>query len=204
MKTLLMTFSLVFFTHSLTYSAELVFGKCLSVDSILVPQAMSDSLLLDLSNRRITDFQVYIQQVADKSLAERLRKKSMALAISIVDKYRLTKANKLKKRRIPRITLLTTSGKTKQLTLTHYLKRLYEGISQPSVKVVRYEVFYYANTIVNEKGSNCTFLYGGKIEGSSFKHIAKRCIKRTITVNATSDILLYLGELTLLESPNTN
>lgn len=204
MKTLLITFSLVFFTHSLTYSAELVFGKCLSVDSILVPQAMPDSLLLDLSNRRITDFQVYIQQVADKSLAERLRKKSMVLAISIVDKYRLTKANKLKKRRIPRITLLTTSGKTKQLTLTHYLKRLYEGISQPSVKVVGYEVFYYPNTIVNEKGSNCTFLYGGKIEGSSFKLLAKRCIKPTITVNATSDILLYLGELTLLESPNTN
>lgn len=169
-------------------------------DSTTLIKVNKDSLFLwDLARRRTDDFQQYVQQIADKSLSERLRKKSIALVNNLFSEVYIAKNGSLKKRS-PRILQQQANGKISYTTLNKYLKRLYKQNVDYQVKIVTTKVMYYTDYQLDTQGKYRAMVHYGECDEKHYQELQNVPIKTAVSPSTKGDIQVYLGDITMLHT----
>lgn len=154
----------------------------------------------DLTKRRVEDFQNYLQQVADKSLPERLRRKSLQLAKDLFD----TTA------RMPIVQISRRDGSKVGVPINTYLNRLYDLKQFPKVEITAYDVSHCSDYQKGKDGNyHATAFYYQDFKGYDASGTAiytsrdRKAIQTMAEPNARGEFTLYFGNITIVETlPN--
>lgn len=163
----------------------------------------------DLTKRRVEDFQNYLQQIADKSLPERLRRKSLQLAKDLFDTTAIDKNGK-RYLKMPIVQISRRDGSIVGVPINTYLDRLYDLKQFPKVEITAYDVSHCSDYQKGKDGNyHATAFYYQDFKGYDASGTAiytsrdRKAIQTMAEPNARGEFTLYFGNITIVETlPN--
>ncbi len=160
----------------------------------------------ELTKQRVNDLTHYIQQIGDKSLNDRLRQKSIKLAISLFDTLNYDeKGRKIVK--MPTVQVSRKDGTVENIPVKTYLNNLYKLPRFPKVEITSYDLSYCSDF---EKGADgnyhATAYYYQEFKGFDknekllYHSKDRKAIQVTEKPNAKGNFTILFGNIIVVET----
>lgn len=186
----------------------LIFLRCFA-PSLAKAQEPSPEQLKEfkaLTNNRVNDLQAYIRQIADKSLTERLRRKSIDMAIKLFDTT-IVDDHGAKLVRIPTVQVSRRDGTKVNVPIHQYFQRLYELPQFPKVEIISYDVSYCSSYQKGRDGNyHATAFYYQQFKGydtagkAIYASRDRKSVETTAELAANGEFLISFGNITVVET----
>jgi hypothetical protein len=160
----------------------------------------------ELTKNRVNDLTNYIKQIGDKSLNDRLRLKSIQLAISLFDSIAYNTRGK-KIIRMPIVQVSRKDGSIENIPIRLYLNNLYKLPRFPTVEITSYDVSYCSDF---EKGADghyhATAFYFQEFKGYdakgqvSYHSKDRKAIEVNEKPNAKGKFTISFGNISVVET----
>lgn len=160
----------------------------------------------ELTKQRVNDLTHYIQQIGDKSLNDRLRLKSIKLAISLFDTLNYDeKGRKILK--TPTVQVSRKDGTVEKIPVKTYFNNLYKLPRFPKVEITSYDLSYCSDF---EKGTDgnyhATAFYYQEFKGFDkneqllYHSKDRKAIEVTEKPNAKGKFTILFGNISVVET----
>lgn len=160
----------------------------------------------ELTKQRVNDLTHYIQQIGDKSLNDRLRQKSIKLAISLFDTLNYDeKGRKILK--TPTVQVSRKDGTVEKIPVKTYFNNLYKLPRFPKVEITSYDLSYCSDF---EKGADgnyhATAFYYQEFKGFDkneqllYHSKDRKAIEVTEKPNAKGMFTISFGNISVVET----